>query len=196
MNAIHPSETWNLKQLTRYVVTGLDKIQRLSRRTSVETHRVGHALSIVQQMTKPFGKWTKWLAKHDIPRMTAWEAIQLFQAASEEEVALLTITEAKVKYGIYQEFMSDDDESPLAAAKESNGEDVERQVSILYRRLRGAAEAVSSLNWERDLLYSTEVDEILQYCRQVVRAINQQRQKVRQPKRENTKRYLEHLRSL
>ena len=147
-------------------------------------------------MTKPFGKWTKWLAKHDIPRMTAWEAIKLYESASEEDVAKLTITEAKVKYGIYQEFMSDDDESPLAASKESNGEDVERQVSILYRRLRGAAEAVSSLNWEGDLLYSTEVDEILQYCRQVVRAISQQRKIIQQPKHENTRRYLEKLRSI
>ena len=194
MNAIHPSETWNLKQLTKYVVNGLDKIHRLSRRTSVETHRVGHALSIVQQKTKPFGKWTKWLAKHDIPRMTAWEAIQLFQAASEEEVSLLTITEAKIRYGIYPEFMPDEGEPPTTAARLEG--DTEQQVNILYRRLKGAIETVSTLEWEREILYSEEVNEILQFCRQLMQTINEQRKMVHKPKPENTKRYLTHLRSL
>ena len=75
------------------------------------------------------------------------------------------------------------DEQP-ATTKEANGQDVnpERQVDILYRRLKGAAEVVGELQWERDLLYSTEVDEILQFCRQVVKAISQQRNKVPQPK--------------
>ena len=101
MNAVHPSETWNLRQLAKYVVARLDKIQRLGRRTSVETHRVGHALSIVQQKTKPNRQWTKWLTKHGIPRTTAWEAIRLFESATEEEMSTLTIMEAKIKYGIY-----------------------------------------------------------------------------------------------
>ena len=195
MNAIHPSETWNLKQLTRYVVTGLDKIQRLSRRTSVETHRVGHALSIVQQKTKPFGKWTKWLVKHDIPRMTAWEAIKLYESASEEEVAKLTITEAKVKFGIYPEFMVDDEPNSQTTAARQEG-DTEQQVNILYRRLKGALETASSLEWEREILYSEEVNEILQFCRQLMQTINEQRKMVHKPKPENTKRYLAHLRSI
>lgn len=74
--------------------------------------------------------------------------------------------------------------------------DPEHQVGILYRRLKGAAEVVGELHWQTELLYSTEVDEILQFCRQVVRAISNQRKKVRQPKRENTKPYLDYLRSL
>ena len=177
-------------------MTGLDKITRLSRRTSVETWRVGHALSIVQQKTKPFGRWTKWLVTHDIPTVTAWEAIRLYESANEEEVSKLTITEAKTKFGIYPEFRADEEEPSSSEPKGTNGEDVERQVNTLYRRLRGAAEVVSELQWERDLLYSTEVDEILQFCRRVVRTISEQRKQVPQPKRENTKRYLAHLRSL
>ena len=198
MNAVHPSETWNLRQLAKYVVARLDKIERLDRRTSVETHRLGHALSITQQKTKPFGQWMKWLTKHGIPRTTAWEAIRLFESASEEEVSLLTIREAKIKYGIYPEFMVEDEAEQETAATRANGQDVnpERQVDILYRRLKGAAEVVGELQWERELLYSTEVDEILQFCRQMVRAISQQRNKVPQPRRENTKPYLAHLRSL
>ena len=52
------------------------------------------------------------------------------------------------------------------------------------------------MNWEQDLLYSPDVDEILQFCKQVVRTINQQRKNVPQPKRENTEQYLAELRSL
>ena len=192
----HPSEEWDLEQLANYVLSGLDKIVRLGRRTSVETHRVGHALSIVQKKTKPRREWTKWLAKNGIARMSAWEAIRLYESATEEEVSELTLSEAKIKFGIYQEFMPEEDEPSSTEAKEANPEDVERQVNLLYRRLKGVAETVTSLDWERDLLYSTEVDEMLQFCRQVVRAINQQRKKARPPKRENTKRYLAHLRSL
>ena len=195
MNAVHPNENWNLSQLAKYVLTRLDKIEQLGRRTSVETHRLGHALSIIQQKTKPFGKWTKWLAKHEIPRTTAWEAIRLFESATEEEVAELTITEAKIRYGIYPEFILDEPDEETATTREKD-EDVERQVNILYRRLKGAAEVVSSLEWERELLYSVEVDEMLQFCDQVVKTINQQRKTVPQPKKENTKRYLAHLRSL
>ena len=41
-----------------------------------------------------------------------------------------------------------------------------------------------------------KVDEILEFCRQVARTIKEERNKVGQPKRENTRRYLAHLRSL
>jgi hypothetical protein len=196
MNAVHPSETWNLRQLARYVTNRLDKIKRLGRRTSVETHRFGHALFIVQQRTKPTRQWTNWLTKHNISRQAAWEAIRLYESASEEEVAGLTITEAKLRYSIYSEFMLDDGDAEETTGTRESNVDPEHQVDILYRRLKGAAEVVGELHWQTELLYSTEVDEILQFCRQVVRAISNQRKKVRQPKRENTKPYLDYLRSL
>jgi hypothetical protein len=196
-----PNETWDLDTLAEYVLSGMAKIaqrerkiRQLNRRTAVETHRIGHALALAREKTKPVGRWSKWLKKLGIPTTTAWEAIKLFEAASEEEVAAMTISEAKIRYGIYPEFMPDEDEPPPTAARLEG--DAEQQVNILYRRLKGAAEVVTAVNWQGDLLYSTEVDEILQYCRQVVRAISQQRKKVRQPKPENTRRYLEKLRSL
>jgi hypothetical protein len=190
-----PNDTWRLDELARYALDGLDKIRQLGRRTSVETWRVGHALSIVQQKTKPKRQWGQWLAKHEISRTIAWEAIRLFEAATEDEVAELTISEAKIRYGIYPEFMLDEDDEEPTRTREKD-EDVERQVNLLYRRLRGAAEVVSSLEWERELLYSVEVDEMLQFCRQVVRTITQQRKTVPQPKRENTRPYLAYLKSL
>ena len=133
---LRPNDTWRLDELARYALDGLDKIQRLGRRTAVETHRVGHALLIVQQKTKPKRQWLRWLANYNIPRQTAWEAIRLFESATEEEISQLTITEAKVKYGVYSEFMvEDDDEQETAATNEQTEEDVERQVNMLYRRL-------------------------------------------------------------
>ena len=97
---------------------------------------MGHALSIVQQKTKPFGRWTKWLVTHDIPTVTAWDAIKaLRKSANEEEVSKLTITEAKTKFGIYPEFRADEEEPSSSEPKGTNGEDVERQVNTLYRRL-------------------------------------------------------------
>lgn len=65
----------------------------------------GRALGIAREKTKPNGKWGKWLEKNKIPRSTAWESIRLFQAASEEDLAELTITEAKVQFSIYPELM-------------------------------------------------------------------------------------------
>ena len=195
MNA-RPAETWSLPQLAKYVLTRLDKIQQLGRRTAVETHRLGHALSIAQQKTKPFGQWSKWLAKHEIPRTTAWEAIRLFESASEEEISQLTITEAKVKFGIYSEFMLDDDDEQETDTTIEKDSDPGHQVELMHRRLKGVAETISSIEWERDLLWSVEVDEVLTFCKAVLRTVTQQRNKVPQPKRENTKPYLAHLRSL
>jgi hypothetical protein len=191
-----PNDDWNLSQLVKYVQIRLDKIQRLGRRTSVETHRLGHALSIIQQKTKPFGKWTKWLAKHNIPRQTAWEAIKLYESATEDEVAELTITDAKIKFGIYQEFMIDDDDEQTTARTREKDEDVEQQLALMHRRLKGVAETISSIEWERDLLWSVEVDEVMTFCKAVLRTVTQQRKTVPQPKREDTRPYLAYLRTI
>jgi len=200
----HPDETWSLPQLARYVQTGLEKVgrlesevRRLGCRTAVEVHRIGHALFLAHEQTKPRRQWTKWLAKNRIPRMTAWEAVKLYRSASEEDVAMLTISEAKVKFGIYPEFAPQDESDAQAKApRQFSGEVAERQLNVLYRRLKGAAEVVTAVNWEQDLLYSPDVDEILQFCKQVVRTINQQRKTVPQPKPEDTRQYLAELRSL
>lgn len=193
---LRPNDTWRLDELARYAIDGLDKIQRLGRRTAVETHRVGHALSIVQQKTKPKRQWTKWLAQYNIPRQTAWEAIKLFEAATEEEISQLTIMEAKIKYGVYSEFMVDDEADEETAVGRETDSDPCHQVELMHRRLKGVVETISSIEWQKDLLWSVEVDEVLAFCKEVVRTVSQQRKEVRPPKRENTRRYLAHLRSL
>jgi len=193
---LRPNDTWRLDELARYALDGLDKIQQLGRRTAVETHRVGHALSIVQQKTKPKRQWLRWLAKYNIPRQTAWEAIRLFESATEEDISQLTITEAKIKFGIYSEFMLDDDDEQETAATREMDVDSEHQVQLLHRRLKNVAETIGSIEWQRELLWSAEVDEVMTFCKAVLRTVTQQRKKVRQPKRENTKPYLEYLRSL
>jgi hypothetical protein len=197
-----PNETWDLDRLARYVVSGLEKIgqldaevNRLARRTAVETHRIGHALAIVQKKTKPFGQWTKWLAKHGIPRMTAWEAIKLYESASEEEIATLTITEAKVKFGIYPEFMPKEEEETATVAARSAGTAPERQLVLACRRLTTVLEQLAEMKWKKELLYAPETDELLEFCQQVVKTISERRKKVRRPKREDTTCYLAELRS-
>jgi len=191
-----PNDTWRLDELARYALDGLDKIRQLGRRTSVETHRVGHALSIAQQKTKPKRQWGQWLAKYKISRTTAWEAIKLFESATEEEISQLTITDAKIKYGVYSEFMVDDKAEQETAVERETDSDPCHQVELMHRRLKGVVETISSIEWQNDLLWSVEVDEVLAFCKEVVRTVSQQRKEVQPPKRENTKPYLAHLRSL
>jgi len=81
---------------------------------------------------------------------------------------------------------------PLSA----DGADTERQLSTLYHKIKTALAMVASLDWEPELLYSTEVAEILQFCVRLADIIEQQRTKIGPLKIENTKPYLKYLRSL
>lgn len=204
MNAAHPSDSWNLDQLAEYVqrslatIAQLDaKARQLGCRTAVETHRLGHALSIVQRKTKLLGQWTKWLTKHRIPRTTAWEAVKLYESASEEELAELTINEAKVKFGIYREFMPEEKEEEVATATATSvqTEPSERHLVLACRRLKTVLEQFAGMKWKRELLYAPETDELLEFCQQFVASVEQHRRKVRRPKMENTEPYLAELRS-
>jgi hypothetical protein len=50
------------------------------------------------------GKWTAFLAENEVPRTTAWEAMELFRrAGSEEAVSRMTPTEAKRHFGVVEE---------------------------------------------------------------------------------------------
>lgn len=91
--------------------------------------------------------------------------------------------------------LDEDDEQETAATRETDV-DPEHQVQLLHRRLKNVAETIGSIEWQRELLWSAEVDEVMTFCKSVLRAVTQQRKKVRQPKRENTRPYLEYLRSL
>jgi hypothetical protein len=77
-----------------------------------------------------------------------------------------------------------------------NGADAEHQLSIVYRRFKGVVELLGSIDWDSELLYGTEVEEILQFCGQIVNVLNEQRQKMGPPKKEDTKPYLNYLRTL
>jgi hypothetical protein len=199
-----PSETWTLERLAEYVLAGLAEVTRLetqamqlSRRSAVQTHQVGHALSIVRGRTKPTRQWSKWLKKHDIPRTTAWEAIKLFESVSEAEVSTMTITEAKARYGIYPEFMPDDETATQpAVAKEMSTQAPEQQLCVVHRHLRSVATVVNSIEWKPETIFSVEVDEILEFCEQVATAIIERRKKLRRPRKGDTKEYLAHLQSL
>ena len=196
-----PDESWILNRIAQYVLLGIEKIARLdakakqlNRREAVEVHRIGHALSIARKTTISLGQWGKWLTKHHIPRTTAWEAIKLYESASEEEMAKLTITEAKMKFGIYPEFQPS--ETAEATVAKEVPQEPDHQLALMHRRLKSVTETINSIDWQKELLWSVEVDEVLMFCKEVVRTINQKRKKVRQPKPENTKRYLARLRSL
>jgi hypothetical protein len=197
-----PDESWSLNRIAQYVLLGIEKIARLdakakqlNRREAVEVHRIGYALSIARKTTTPLGQWGKWLTKHRIPRTTAWEAIKLYESASEEEMAKLTITEAKMKFGIYPEFQPSENAEQSALAREVPLEP-DHQLALMHRRLKSVTMTINSIEWQKDLLWSVEVDEVLTFCKEVVRTINQKRKKVQQPKPENTKRFLANLRSL
>ncbi len=58
-------------------------------------------LATIRSIVKPQGKWTKWQKSHKVAVTSAWQAIELYQAAgSEAAVAGLTRTEALIKFNI------------------------------------------------------------------------------------------------
>lgn len=72
----------------------------LSRRSTVSLYRAGRVLSAIKEKLKLVGNWTKWQKDHKVGVTSAWQAIQLFQRASEEAVSKLTRTEALIKFNI------------------------------------------------------------------------------------------------
>ncbi len=196
-----PDKSWSLSRLGQYIRSGLadadrlrERATQLSRRSAVQIHRAGRALDIARQKTKPKGQWSKWLAKNKIPRSTAWESIRLFQAASEEDVATLTITEAKIKFDIYAELMPDEDTQRQAANRRSAAP--EHQLASLGKKLDDVVEMMDAIEWDRDVLFSLESDELLANCKKVVREFNRLRKTTRQPRKVSTKKHLQQLRAL
>jgi hypothetical protein len=100
-----PNESWDLDRLGLYASSGLREANRLeseasqlSRRSTVQVFRAGHALFLARERLKAERRWCEWLSENNIPRTNAWEAIELYeQGGSEEAVANLTLTEAKQK---------------------------------------------------------------------------------------------------
>ncbi len=103
-----PDETWDLHRLAVYAATGISEAGQLragalqmARKSTVQIYRAGRALHFARLKKKADRGWVQWLKDNNIPRTTAWEALELFMSASsEEDIADLTRTQAKKKYGI------------------------------------------------------------------------------------------------
>lgn len=113
-----PDDSWHFDRLMAFGAAAVTESGRLlseatclSRRSTVQIYRAGRALSFARTKLPPGQTWGASLKTHNIPRTNAWEAMQLFQrAASEEDVASLTPTEAKHKYGVTQPKTQDEEE--------------------------------------------------------------------------------------
>jgi hypothetical protein len=105
-----PDESWDLDQLAVYASTGLGEADRLhresiqfDRRSTVQVFRSGRALWFARKKVKSekWGEWGRWLQEHNFKRTSAWEAATLYErAGSEDAVANLTPSEAKIRFGI------------------------------------------------------------------------------------------------
>jgi len=181
-----PSANWSLKRLAAYTTSVLGVIQHAGRRMATQTYRVGRALYYAK---KKVLNWDAWLREHGIPKMTAWEAIKLYEAVkSEEELEGLTATEAKIRYGIYPE-LEEKEKGDGSGGTRPLPTEPEKLLYLIHRRLKGAAEAIelfveslSGAKWGASVLYLPEADEVLQYCREVANSIQQERKKTKRPK--------------
>ena len=104
-----PDQSWSLDRLSQFISNGLSEADRLwgeasclGRKSTVQIFWAGCALTLAQPKVKEAGlNWTDWLKERDIPRTTAWEAMQLYERAKKVEAIVdLMPTEAKQKFGV------------------------------------------------------------------------------------------------
>lgn len=103
-----PDDGWETDALGRYVAAELAESARLDgeardlvRRSAVHLFRAGRALHLARERLKAAGEWCGWQTRHGIARTSAWEAIELYErAGNEEAVAGLAISEAKTQFGV------------------------------------------------------------------------------------------------
>lgn len=100
-----PTADWSQERLTDYALKRLDRFHGLMRRSAVELFHYGHALTLIRDRTKPLNMWVGWQKQHKLSRQVVNEAIRLYEAVGGDVDALegLTITEAKVRFGIIKE---------------------------------------------------------------------------------------------
>jgi hypothetical protein len=181
-----PDEKWTLEKLAAYAKTSLGTIQRAGRLTAVETYRVGRALYFAQLKLVRDRKWNEWLDEQNISPVTAWEAIALYEAVKDEDdtgavLENMGITEAKEKYGIYKS--ADKRAEGYGNIREMKDLTGEEKVTASYHRLDYAATALASIDdWDASLLYSTEVNECLRFCGEIVKTITTMRKKIKEKK--------------
>lgn len=71
------------------------------RKTTFHVFEAGRVLDEARKILTNGKLWCAWLKEYEIPRTSAWEAIQLFRRAkSVSAIEGLQITEAKIKFGI------------------------------------------------------------------------------------------------
>ncbi len=204
-----PSQSWSLQKLAEYTLSGLSEIQRAGRLTAAQTYLIGRALSFANLKLIIKGKWMQWLEEQGIPQKTAWEAIKLYEAVKDEsELAELTSTEAKIKYGIYKEYMPEKSGSAGHGSSSGGGgnglgsgtvpQTDEEKMFLAFRRLKDGSESIHSIKkWVPDLLYSTEIDECLVFCQKVIKAISGARKRVKRPSQpKGVKAHLDYLDTL
>ena len=89
------------KQLIECARYQWGQLQAAEKKAAVHVFRLGAALALLKPSLKKQRRWGKVLKDLHIAEATAWRATELFtRAKTEDQVALLTITEAYLAFGI------------------------------------------------------------------------------------------------
>ena len=111
-----PTPSWTEKQLAEGARYQWSQLQAAEKKAAVHVFRLGAALALLKPSLKKQRRWAKFLKEMKISEATAWRATELSnRAKTEDQVALLTITEAYEKFGIIIQ--------PQIPADDGDGED-------------------------------------------------------------------------
>ncbi len=115
-----PDETWPTDALLALVMALLAEAGVLARKTTALVFKAGHALSLLRPRFKSAGGWCKFQRDRNLPRTSVWEAIELYERATEQghdedDVSTMTWTEAKEYFEIAKPKADENDEGPVDA---------------------------------------------------------------------------------
>jgi hypothetical protein len=170
-----PNHNWTLEKLTDYVTDCFkcrdemnDHLAAIGRKSTVELFRAGHALDVIREKLKADKAYVQWLEDNGIARTTAHDAIKLYyKAKTESAVEKLTITEAKIKFGVTKA-----KPKKLAVAKrpkdEDQGQSEEERPAELTRAdevlVRIAVTLEEVVQWDRSDLDPIRLDKFARRC--------------------------------
>ena len=154
-----------------------EQLVAVGRRSTVELFRAGRALHFLRDKLKADNAYVKWLEDNDIARTTAHDAIKLYcKAKSESAVEKLTITEAKVTFGISKARKKS---KPIAPKPSKEGDDASQEDgppdftkadTVLVVMAKKLEEVV---NWDRTDLDPVRLDGLARRCIDLLRAFLQ-----------------------